>query len=397
MKSQPLAPALSWCQGRAAITLDGKVRARSCCCIILALCHVITVSSRRFVAPVLHRDVLFCRLLPTLRLPLVLPHRVPEQGGVPRAVRGLLRDGSVANSLVGSFRRFHWSRLVVSIDTPADVPPTRQPSAKPSRKPSAKPSRKPSAKPSRDPSSKPSNKPSNHPSAKPSRKPSSKPSDKPSNKPSSSPSNQPSDKPSSAPSNKPSSKPSAKPSRKPSSKPSKKPSATPSENPSRKPTKPPTKPPTFKPTGLCTDTAWAVWNVATPKQNCLNTLPGLTSNKWGWFLGPITSGYSVTHKIYAGAGQCDLTKGTCTGKLTVEYYGNKILITVLAPKTGYYSVAHYWVGTTQLPKKNGAFTDAPGSFNKTKYPSSPTFGTYTTPPVSGPMYVAVHLEWSRAC
>lgn len=40
-------------------------------------------------------------------------------------------------------------------------------------------------------------------------------------------------------------------------------------------------------------------------------------NRWGWTNGPLAAG-SYSFDIYAGAGQCDLTKGTLVGTLNVE-------------------------------------------------------------------------------
>jgi hypothetical protein len=98
----------------------------------------------------------------------------------------------------------------------------------------------------------------------------------------------------------------------------------------------------------------------------LTNCPGL-SNKWGWFIGPLSSGED-TYEIYAAAGQCKLENGDYVGDMSISYYGNTVTV---EPLLGYPRAIHYYAGSTELPEKNGKLTAAPGQFDKTVTPSIP--------------------------
>ena len=99
---------------------------------------------------------------------------------------------------------------------------------------------------------------------------------------------------------------------------------------------------------------------------CFLNIPNKQGNNWGWTnqIGPGTYDWP----IYAGAGQCDISKGTEVGNLHVVYASGTVTITYqMFP--GYeqqLSDTHVWVGTgtNLLPKKNnGKWDSAPGQFN----------------------------------
>ncbi|MBM3431430.1 MAG: hypothetical protein FJX92_00325 [Bacteroidetes bacterium] len=95
--------------------------------------------------------------------------------------------------------------------------------------------------------------------------------------------------------------------------------------------------------------------------------------RWGWTNGPYAPG-SYSFKIYAGAGQCDLSKGIHVGDLLVNYSGSTATVAYnlfgTNPTTNVpYSLreVHLYIGNEEFPKiTNGAqageYTIAPGKY-----------------------------------
>ncbi|HCY74480.1 MAG TPA: hypothetical protein DHV28_01035 [Ignavibacteriales bacterium] len=95
---------------------------------------------------------------------------------------------------------------------------------------------------------------------------------------------------------------------------------------------------------------------------CFLSLSPISANNWGW-TNQITGSGSWDWPIYAGAGQCDVTKGTLVGELHVSYNGTTVTIEYDLDAGYTLSETHVWVGTTKLPIKKGIFVTAPGQFN----------------------------------
>lgn len=120
-------------------------------------------------------------------------------------------------------------------------------------------------------------------------------------------------------------------------------------------------------------------------------------NRWGWTNGPLAEG-SYVFDIYAGAGQCDLDKGTFVGTLTIEYYAGTAEVTYLMTETDAYTgmaytmiETHLYAGSDILPTNNGAYTVAPGQYptihGDLEYVTS---DSYTITGLSGEIYVVAH-------
>lgn len=87
--------------------------------------------------------------------------------------------------------------------------------------------------------------------------------------------------------------------------------------------------------------------------------------RWGWSNGPLTKKGTYTWDLYAAAGQCDLSKGTIVGTLTVEYDGSTAIVTYNTCGTYKLDEVHLYVGCDPLPKdKDGDYTVAPGQYPK---------------------------------
>jgi len=92
---------------------------------------------------------------------------------------------------------------------------------------------------------------------------------------------------------------------------------------------------------------------------CFLNIPNIASNNWGW-TNQISAGV-YDWPIYAGAGQCDLSKGTMVGTLHVDYAPPTATITYNLLPGKSLDETHLWVGTDKLPKnKKGQYITAPG-------------------------------------
>lgn len=124
-------------------------------------------------------------------------------------------------------------------------------------------------------------------------------------------------------------------------------------------------------------------------------------NRWGWSNGAIGFG-TYTWDIYAGAGQCDLTKGTLVGNLTIDYDGSTATVTFTMTATDSTTLTpynlvetHLYVGSEPLARDNGSYTVSPG-----QYPTiheglnGATSDTYTITGLSGDIHVVAHATVS---
>lgn len=122
---------------------------------------------------------------------------------------------------------------------------------------------------------------------------------------------------------------------------------------------------------------------------------GIGISNWGWSNGPISSPASLSWPIYAGAGQCDITKGIKVGTLTVSYAGTTATITYTLDSPYKLTATHLWVGngtTAYLPYKNGKYSSAPGQFVNIHTLNSVSTDSYTITGLTGPIRIAAHAE-----
>ncbi|WP_345010361.1 T9SS type A sorting domain-containing protein, partial [Christiangramia aestuarii] len=114
-------------------------------------------------------------------------------------------------------------------------------------------------------------------------------------------------------------------------------------------------------------------------------------NRWGW-TNNLTAEDSYELTLYAGAGQCDRSKGAVAGTATIDYFDDKVTVTY--EMDGYtLSEAHVYIGCTPYPLNNGKETVAPGQYN-----FNPSFGESVQAYQVGPIdvsdlddvYVIVH-------
>jgi hypothetical protein len=103
-------------------------------------------------------------------------------------------------------------------------------------------------------------------------------------------------------------------------------------------------------------------------------------SRWGWTIGPITEG-GYTYDVYAGAGQCDTSKGTLVGTVDVAYGGGTVDVTYNLVPGFNINAEHTYAGYAPIPTnpKNGMETVAPGQYTITEN-------------LEGEIYVILHTE-----
>lgn len=115
----------------------------------------------------------------------------------------------------------------------------------------------------------------------------------------------------------------------------------------------------------------------------------LSTNRWGWFNGPVGPG-SYLFDLYAGAGKCDLSKGTYVGELKVEYDGASAKVSYTMLPGFKLDETHLYVGNEPLPRDNGTYTVAPGQYGNIHDLSNATSDSFTVSGLSGSIYVVAH-------
>jgi hypothetical protein len=112
-------------------------------------------------------------------------------------------------------------------------------------------------------------------------------------------------------------------------------------------------------------------------------------DNWGWTNGPLGPGTYVM-ELWAGAGQCDTSKGALVGTVTVVYNGSSVTVTYdLFSEECWLTETHLYVGSTPTPLKKGVPTVAPGQYpyqHELDEASSDSF----TVSASGNIYVIAH-------
>lgn len=98
-------------------------------------------------------------------------------------------------------------------------------------------------------------------------------------------------------------------------------------------------------------------------------------SRWGWSNGPIGPG-SYTWPLYAGAAQCDLSKGILVGSVTVVYDGPSGNVTATFNVDGPFILdeTHVYAGYGMFPLLRGKPTVAPGQYRiQGPFDGSPIF------------------------
>jgi hypothetical protein len=114
-------------------------------------------------------------------------------------------------------------------------------------------------------------------------------------------------------------------------------------------------------------------------------------NRWGWTNGPLRAPAdgginSYSFDIYAGAGQCDVNKGTLVGWLTVYYDGSSATVMYNAFDGFNFEETHLYIGSEPLAQDvNGNYSIAPGQYTVTGSDTQ-----YVIDGLSGDIYIVAH-------
>jgi hypothetical protein len=143
------------------------------------------------------------------------------------------------------------------------------------------------------------------------------------------------------------------------------------------------------------DTAFGM-SLCENETTCFIDIPNLNANRWGWTNGPYQRG-NYTLALYRGAGQCDLSKGSLIGWVSIQYTGSNAIITYHAYPGVFFVETHTYVGNDILPKicnPHGCkYTVAPGQYPQGHSPlPNTTVDTYVFTNLNGEIYVITHAE-----
>ncbi len=118
-------------------------------------------------------------------------------------------------------------------------------------------------------------------------------------------------------------------------------------------------------------------------------------NRWGWTNGPLGPG-EYEFDIYAGAGQCDTSKGTLAGKVLLSYDGSTAEVIYMTDDDHVLQETHLYIGNDPYPTvrrgRNGEVpTVAPGQFPyKHGNLDNVSMDSYTVDGLSGDIYIITH-------
>lgn len=119
-------------------------------------------------------------------------------------------------------------------------------------------------------------------------------------------------------------------------------------------------------------------------------------NRWGWTIGPVASwNGNHTYEIYAGAGQCDISKGELAGIVRLHYYNGVAQVDFIAEDGYVFKETHLYIGKDQFPLqkrgKNYVPTVAPGQYPyKHDDLDNVDIDSYTIEALSGHIYLIAH-------
>lgn len=118
-------------------------------------------------------------------------------------------------------------------------------------------------------------------------------------------------------------------------------------------------------------------------------------NRWGWTNGPLSEG-TYTFEIWAGAGQCDTSKGTLAGEVEVVYENGTVEVKYITDGDHVLQETHLYVGNDPYPlqkrgKNNYVPTVAPGQYPyKHDDLDNVTMDSYTVDDLEGEIYIITH-------
>jgi hypothetical protein len=115
-------------------------------------------------------------------------------------------------------------------------------------------------------------------------------------------------------------------------------------------------------------------------------------DRWGWTNGPLAPGTGAAWPVYADAGQCDVSKGTRVGSLSVSY-GSEGHVQIVFDRVDDFVLdeERLHVGTEPLPRgPDGRFTISPRRYPIVRELDDATHTEHQLGRLEGNIYVAYH-------
>jgi hypothetical protein len=112
-------------------------------------------------------------------------------------------------------------------------------------------------------------------------------------------------------------------------------------------------------------------------------------NRWGWTNGPLPTG-NYTFGLWAGAAQCDVSKGTLVGTVAVNYSNGNAGVTYTVNAPYLLQEVHFYAGSTPYPLLNSQPTVAPGQYPYVQTNLSTASHAFNYGGLSGDIHVIAH-------
>ncbi len=109
------------------------------------------------------------------------------------------------------------------------------------------------------------------------------------------------------------------------------------------------------------ETAFAIGNTTDGEGDDSTCFIEDSFNRWGWTIGPLNEG-QFSYNVYAGAGQCDTSKGALVGTVDVSYFNGDVSVTYNINDAYTLIETHTYAGNNPYPVKGKKETVAPGQF-----------------------------------
>lgn len=121
-------------------------------------------------------------------------------------------------------------------------------------------------------------------------------------------------------------------------------------------------------------------------------------SRWGWTNGPYAGGTYKTVELWAGAGQCDTSKGELVGSVTFSYNNGQATAEYHTVNGWILNETHFYAGTAPYPVtkqgKTFVYTVAPGQYPSQNNVVDDTDNTLVVGNLSGSVYMIGHAAVS---
>jgi hypothetical protein len=119
-------------------------------------------------------------------------------------------------------------------------------------------------------------------------------------------------------------------------------------------------------------------------ETSVNSLPGISANRWGWQITVNSGASNVSTPIYAAAGNNVIANGTHVGNLVYSYDGSFVDVNIELFPAYNLEETHVYVGSTMLSDP------APGQYGNQHSSINNTSDSYHIAATGSPVYLVAH-------